>query len=90
MKLARIDGKIFCTASDPKLKGVKLYIIQPLDDKLQPIGKRIVAADGVGSQEGQIVFWVSAREATLAIPEREIPADAGIVGIVDEIGSDKQ
>jgi len=85
MKLARIDGKIYCSASDEKLKGVKLYIIQPLDDNLSPMGKRIVAADGVGAQEGQIVFWVSAREATLAIPDMEIPADAGIVGIVDSI-----
>ena len=85
MKLARIDGKLYCTAMDPKMRGVKLYIIQPLDSSLNAMGKRIVAVDGVGAQEGQIVFWVSAREATMTIVGREIPADAGIVGIVDEI-----
>ncbi len=85
MKLARILGKLYCTASDPKLTGAKLYVIQPLDENLAPMGKAIVAVDGVGANEGQIVFWVSAREATLCIPGREIPADAGIVGIVDSV-----
>ncbi|RKZ26950.1 ethanolamine utilization protein EutN [bacterium] len=85
MKLGKIIGKLFCTIADPKLDGVKLYVIQPLDSELNPMGKSIVAADGVGSQEGQIVFWVSAREATLCIQNREIPVDAGIVGIVDAI-----
>ena len=85
MKLGKVIGKLFCTIADHKLDGVKLYIIQPLDSELNPMGKSIVAADGVGSQEGQIIFWVSAREATLSIPDREIPADAGIVGIVDSV-----
>jgi len=85
MKLARILGKLYCTVSDPKLTGVKLYVIQPLDESLAPMGNAIVAVDGVGANEGQIVFWVSAREATLCIQGREIPADAGIVGIVDSV-----
>jgi len=85
MKLGQIIGKLYCTISDPKLNGVKLYVLQPLDEKLNIMGKPIIVADGVGAQEGQIVFWVSAREATLCIPDRIIPADAGIVGIVDSI-----
>ena len=85
MKLGRVVGKLYCTRKDPKLEGVKLYVIEVLDEKLNSIGRRIVAADGVGAQEGQIVFWVAAREATLCIPQREIPADAGIVGIVDRV-----
>lgn len=86
MKLGRIEGKIYCTAADPELAGVKLYVLQPLDDNLEPMGAKIIAADGVGAQEEQIVFWVSAREATLCMEGREIPVDAGIVGIVDDIG----
>ncbi len=85
MRLGRVEGKVYCTACDPKLLGVKLYVLQPLDEGLRPVGRKIIAADGVGAQEGQIVVWVSAREATLIIPGREIPADAGIVGIVDEV-----
>ncbi len=86
MKLGLVLGKLFCSAIDPKLRGAKLYVLQPLDENLNPMGSKIVAVDGVGAQEGQIVFWVSAREASLCIPGKEIPADAGIVGIVGEIG----
>ena len=85
MKLAKVEGKLYCTKKDPKLEGVKLYIIQPLDENLSPMGKKIIAADGVGAEEGQVVFWVAAREATLCIPGREIPVDAGIIGIVDHV-----
>ena len=49
------------------------------------MGKKIIAADGVGAQEGQIVFWVGAREAATCITPEEKPIDAGIVGIVDEV-----
>jgi len=86
MKLGRIEGKIYCTAADPELKGIKLYVLQPLNKDFEPMGTKIIAADGVGAQEEQIVFWVSAREATLCVEGREIPVDAGIVGIVDNIG----
>jgi len=85
MKLARVEGKIYCTALDPKLIGVKLYVIQPLNENLEPMGKKIIAADGVGAQEGQIVFWVGAREAATCITPEEKPIDAGIVGIVDKV-----
>lgn len=86
MKLGLVQGKLFCSVIDPKLRGAKLYVVQPLDENLKPMGSKIIAADGVGTQEGQIVFWVSAREASLCIVGKEIPADAGIVGIVDGVG----
>jgi ethanolamine utilization protein EutN len=47
--------------------------------------KPIVAVDTIGSRVGDIVIWISAREATLALTERVIPTDASIVGIVDEM-----
>jgi microcompartment protein CcmK/EutM len=45
--------------------------------------KSIVAIDTIGAREGDIVIWISAREATLAVTERVVPTDAAIIGIVD-------
>jgi len=83
MKLGIIVGKIWATQKDPQLTGVKLYVLQPVNEKREKMGKPIIAADTVGAGQGELVYWVSAREATFAYPDRKIPCDASIVGIVD-------
>lgn len=83
MSLGKVVGKVWATIKDDQLEGVKLYVLQPLDKELKETGKPIIAADAVGSGEGELVFWVSSREATYALPDRKIPSDATIVGIID-------
>jgi ethanolamine utilization protein EutN len=83
MRLGKVVGKVWATIKDPQLTGIKLYIMQPLTKNLKPAGSPIVVADGVGSGEGEIVYWVGSREGTTAIPGKKIPCDASIVGIVD-------
>ncbi len=85
MKLGRVLGKVWATIKDPKLKGVKLYIMQPVDEYENPLGKAIIAADAISSREGDLVFWVSGPEATLAFDDTQIPSDASIVGLVDRL-----
>jgi microcompartment protein CcmK/EutM len=86
MKLAIVLGNVVCTVKDPQLKGVKLRVIQPIDSAGKEQGGLIVAADSVSAGQGQLVWWVAAREATYAMPGKKIPADAAIVGIVDQLG----
>ena len=83
MKLGKVVGKIWATHKDPQLTGVKLYVLQPLNDDMQAVGTPIIAADAIGSGEGDFVFWVGSREGTFAIPGKKIPSDASIVGIID-------
>lgn len=85
MKLAKVTGKIWATIKDKKLEGIKLYIIQPMDEKLNAIGNEVVALDTVGSLENDIVYWVGGGEATLAIKGRQVPSDVSIVGLVDRV-----
>ena len=85
MKLAKVIGRVCATRKDPLLTGVRLYVLQPINEHLEPMGSAIIAADAAGSGEGDIVFWVSAREATFALPEKRIPSDASIVGILDSV-----
>lgn len=85
MKLGKVVGKVWATQRDPQLEGVKLYVLQQVDQQLNPVGKPFIAVDAIGSGEGEIVFYVNAREACYAFPNKHIPSDASIVGILDSL-----
>ena len=85
MKLGRVTGKLWATAKDRKLDGLKLYIMQPVDESDRPLGSELVAVDTVGSKEGDLVYWVGGAEATFPFQDRQIPSDVTIVGLVDHL-----
>ncbi len=84
MQLGRVIGTVVASTAYKGLEGVKLLIVQPLDRKLVPTGEPVVAADGVAmAGPGELVYVVASREAALAMPERFVPVDHAVVGIVD-------
>ncbi len=83
MQLARVIGDVVTTRKDENLIGLKLLIVQPLTPDRQPAGAPIVAVDAVGAGVGEEVFFVRGKEASFPWYPTEVPADAGIVGIVD-------
>jgi microcompartment protein CcmK/EutM len=83
MLLARVIGTVVATRKDPGLAGVKLLVIQPLTPSRATAGKPVVAVDSVGAGVGGEVFYVRGKEAAFPFLPTELPADAGIVGIVD-------
>ena len=85
MRLGRVVGKVWATAKDKRLKGVKLMIMEVIDENKQPTGKVFVAADTIGSRHGDVVFWVSGAEATRPFQDRNIPSDVTIIGLVDSL-----
>jgi microcompartment protein CcmK/EutM len=88
MQLARVIGTVVATVRYEGLEGVKFLVIQPLDKELEPKGEPVVAADGVHmAGPGELVYYVSSREASLALPEKFVPVDDAIVGIVDAVES---
>jgi len=87
MRMGKVIGRVWATQKDPQLHGLKLYLIQPMKRPDQPMGRPLLAVDVVGANEGDLVFWVSAREGTYALPDRRIPSDASIVGLVDSVNS---
>ena len=88
MQLARVIGTVVATVKTPGLEGVKLLVIQPLDRHLVPAGGQLVAADAVHmAGPGELVYFVAAREAAEAMPNRFVPVDHAIVGIVDAVRS---
>jgi ethanolamine utilization protein EutN len=84
--LGRILGNAVCTIKYPDLDGVKLLTVQPLNKKLEPVGRVQVAADVVQAGPGDLVVMVRAREASLALPGvKFVPVDLTCVGLVDQL-----
>jgi len=86
MKLGRVIGTVVATTRVEGLEGVKFLLVQPLDKTRKPSGQAIVAADGVAmAGPGDLVYYVSSREAALALPNTFVPVDDTIVGLVDSV-----
>jgi microcompartment protein CcmK/EutM len=83
MQLARVIGDIVATRKDPAFEGTKLLLVQPIGADGRDVGRPLVAVDSVGAGVGERVFFVRGKEASFPFYPTEVPADAGIVGIVD-------
>ena len=84
MQLARVIGEVVATIKDPNLDGIALLVLQPIDTAGRDAGRTLVALDSVGAGVGEDVFYVKGREAAFPFYPGEPPADATIIGIVDE------
>lgn len=85
MRLGITLGTVVATVKHPSLTGVKLLLLQPVDESLASVDDIIVAADGVGVARGELVYWEGGPEASLALAETFAPVDAAIVGIADSV-----
>jgi ethanolamine utilization protein EutN len=86
MQLGRVLGSVVATEKAPGLEGIRFLIVQPLDKRSRPEGETLVAADAVSmAGPGELVYFVASREAAEALPERFVPVDHAIVGIVDAV-----
>ena len=83
MQLGKVVGTVVLNNQNDTLRGVPLLLVQPMTSTRQPVGRVIVAADSVGAGVGEDVFFVRGKEASFPFYPAEIPADAGIIGIVD-------
>ncbi|OFW05554.1 MAG: hypothetical protein A3I61_04410 [Acidobacteria bacterium RIFCSPLOWO2_02_FULL_68_18] len=83
MQLARVIGDVVITRKDENLTGLKLLVLQPIAADGTAVGRTLVAVDAAGAGAGETVFFVRGKEASFPWYPTEVPADAGIVGIVD-------
>jgi len=83
MQMARVIGDVVATIKDPSYDSIKLLVIQPIGADGKDVGRSLVAVDSVGAGVGETVFFVRGKEASFPWHPTEVPADAGIVGIID-------
>ena len=88
MQLAKVIGDVVVTRKDDNLTGIKLLVLQPIAADGSNAGRTLVAVDAVGAGVGETVFFVRGKEASFPFYPVEVPADAGIVGIVDHYDVD--
>ncbi|HSV55998.1 MAG TPA: EutN/CcmL family microcompartment protein [Magnetospirillaceae bacterium] len=86
MKLGRVVGRVVSTQKLECLAGLKLLLVQPVDEKGMDAGFPLVAFDTAKAGEGDMVMFESGKEAAQANPNGWFnPADTAILGVVDSV-----
>jgi len=80
MYLGKVIGRVVCSIKDPGLEATKLLLIRRL-----PNGPAVVAIDAVGAGAGETVYVCRGREAAFAFKPKNVPTEATVVAIVDQI-----
>jgi len=84
MQLARVVGTVVSTQKTKYITGMKLLIVEPIDVRtLEATGKPLVAVDGVGAGEEEVVLYVTGSSSRLTELTKDMPVDATIMAIVD-------
>ena len=89
MFLGRVVGEVWATRKAEDLAGLRLLVVQALDERRDPGAKKVtpvVAADPLGADVGEhviVAFGKAARVATLGA-DGDFAFEAAIVGIVDD------
>jgi len=85
MNLARVVGRVVSTHKDQGLSGRKLLMLIHIDQEQRESGAPFVAVDAVGAGAAELVIFVKGREAAHAFGNDQVPTDASVVGIVDQV-----
>ena len=82
MVTARLTGNIWATRKADGLNGYKLLLAQVIGGTRA--GERMVVIDTIGAGIGDRVIGATGSSARRMLGDDEIPADAAVVGIIDE------
>lgn len=85
MKMGKVIGRVVCTEKLDYFDGLKLLLVQPVDENHKEFGSALVAFDTVQAGEGDIVMYEGGKEAAKSLPNWFNPGDASIIGIIDNI-----
>ena len=88
MEFGRIIGTLVASRKDPSLTGMRLVIVQPLDEHGREIERPLVAVDpDAAAGPGEHVFYVVGADAMMvsAAPHPLLPVDAAVVGILHDV-----
>ena len=91
MFLARVIGSVVSTKKDETMKGRKLLLLRPMlideadPTKFRPGSNTVVAVDGMGAGNGELVLFCQGSSARQATGLKQLPVDAAVVGIVDSV-----
>lgn len=85
MKLGKVIGRVVSTVKVESFEGIKLMLVQTLDENLEKVGDPIVAFDTIQAGVGDLIYYETSKEAGRVLQTNMNPCDAAIVGIVDNM-----
>ena len=85
MFIGIVIGNVWATKKEDALNGFKLMVVQRVDPADGKRHESLVAADCVGAGIGEQVLVVTGSSARMAFSSPNIPMDADIVGMLDEV-----
>jgi microcompartment protein CcmK/EutM len=90
MILGRVIGSITSTINHPFYDAKKLLVVERIDTAGAPLEDYVVAVDTVGAGAGERVLVLDeGNGARQVLASRDAPVRSVIVGIVDEVTSDR-
>ena len=82
MYTGKVIGNVVSTVKSEGLHGVKLLVVQVIENG-KPT-RQIIAGDATRQAgEGDFVYLVGSKEASLAFRSKFVPCDAAICGFID-------
>ncbi|MBD2412161.1 carbon dioxide concentrating mechanism protein CcmL [Nostoc calcicola FACHB-389] len=85
MQIAKVRGTVVSTQKDPSLRGVKLLLLQLVDEDGNILPQYEVAADIVGAGVDEWVLVTRGSSARQITGNEQRPLDAAVVAIIDTI-----
>ncbi|BAZ15413.1 ethanolamine utilization protein EutN/carboxysome structural protein Ccml [Calothrix sp. NIES-4071] len=85
MQIAKVRGTVVSTQKDPSLRGVKLLLLQLVDEEGQLLQSYEVAADSVGAGVDEWVLVSRGSAARHVQGSEQRPLDAAVIAIIDTV-----
>ncbi|MEH2192484.1 MAG: EutN/CcmL family microcompartment protein [Nostoc sp.] len=85
MQIAKVRGTVVSTQKEPALRGVKLLLLQLVDENGNILPEYEVAADIVGAGVDEWVLITRGSAARQIVGNEQRPLDAAVVAIIDTI-----
>lgn len=88
MIIGKVIGSIWATRKEESLTGAKLLVVRKEkieNDSVKDDDDIVIAVDQIGAGKGDRVLVTSGSSAISINPEKNLPIDAAIIGIVDSL-----
>jgi carbon dioxide concentrating mechanism protein CcmL len=85
MQIAKVRGTVVSTHKEPSLRGVKLLLLQFVDEEGQLLPQYEVAGDQVGAGIDEWVLVSRGSAARIVDGSEKRPLDAMVVAIIDTV-----